>query len=72
MRYNENADAFLEELYKQFNAVTFEQKYSVLCRSLDSLETDHCFSHNPTMEQKCAMLEYEVLHQMGKISLVLA
>ena len=71
MKYTEKADLFLEEFYKQFNAVTPEQKFEVLEQANERLgHSRSCFSRNPTIEQKVAMLEYEILELAGVMDIV--
>lgn len=67
-----HAKKFLDELYASFGSTKDEQKYNVLLLSLGINESSISFSHNPTVAQKCAMLEYEILSNNGLIQLVLA
>ena len=67
MKFNEIADEFLEELYQSVGASTPEQKYNTLVLKLGYQDHTINFSHNPTWEQKQAMLEYEFLEREGLI-----
>ena len=71
MRYNERADDYLKTLYTSVGATTWEQKYNTLCLRLDIKPQNQSFSHDPSWEQKAAMMEYELLDKMRLIQLVL-
>ena len=68
MRYNKESDDFLAALYESVGAKTWEQKFNLLQLKLGG---NNSFSHNPTWEQKTAMLEYELLEKERLIKLVL-
>jgi hypothetical protein len=68
-RYNAEADKYLHELYASVGAMTWEQKYHTLCLKMNVDPRDQSFSHNPTWQQKAAMMEHEVLSARGLITL---
>jgi hypothetical protein len=72
MKYNEEADRFLENFYKQNQSVTAEQKFHAIRKEFDYAIENMSFSHNPTWEQKQGMMEYELLEQKGLIEMILA
>ena len=69
MKYNEKADKYLEEFYRQKKAKTAEQKYHAICKKLKYAERDMSFHSTPdgnvTWEQKQGALEYELLELKG-------
>ena len=72
MKFNEQADQYLQDLYQSVGAITPQQRYNTLFMKLGyhldgSVLT---FSHNPTWEQMAGMLEYEVLENEGLIPIV--
>jgi len=71
MKYNKKADEFLNQLYFIYEAETPDQKYDVLELELDIVPGTQSFSHNPTIQQKISMLEYELLNRNGLIELTL-
>jgi hypothetical protein len=70
MKFNEKADAYLDALYKSVGAVTPEQQFNTLLLKLGVEHQFIGFSHNPTWEQKVAMLEYDILEREGLIEMV--
>ena len=70
MKFNEKADAYLDALYKSVGASTPEQRYNTLILKLGYDHQFIGFSHNPSWEQKQAMLEYDILEREGLIEMV--
>jgi hypothetical protein len=65
MKFNKEADEYIEKLYNSVGATTWEQKYNTLLLKLDLNEECLYFSHNPTVEQKVGMLEYDLVERVG-------
>ena len=61
-KFSKNSDMELKKFYKRFHAETPSDKLIVLDRYFGG---EACFSHEPTIEQKVAMLEYEWLFRNG-------
>lgn len=72
MRFNSIADAYLEKLYASVGAVTDEQKYNTLMLKMGINDSNISFSHDPTWEQKKAMLEYDLLANENLIEQIYA
>ena len=68
-KFNKKADAALTKFYEEREAKTPEQKYVAMN---NFFEGESCYSHNPTIEQKISMMEYEYLGNLGLIKLKLA
>ena len=73
MKYNEKADKYLEDFYRQKKAKTAEQKYHAIRKKLKYAERDMSFHSFPggdvTWEQKQGALEYELLERLDLIEL---
>lgn len=73
MKYNEKADKYLEDFYRQKKAKTAKQKYHAICKKLKYAEQNMSFHSTPggdvTWEQKQGMLEYELLECLNLIQL---
>jgi hypothetical protein len=72
MRYNKEADKFLEDLYKSVGAKTWKQKYNLLEMKLYVVSGSTGFSHDLGWKSKVGCLEYELLERNELIELVLA
>ena len=71
--YGAEADTFLAEFYKSFEADTTQKKIALLeSKFLGADSNFYAFGGDLTDEMKLGCLEYEFLEQMGKITLVLA
>lgn len=68
MKFNKEADQYLDNLYDSVGAKTWNQKYNLLTLLLGQCS----FSHNPTDEQKVGAMEYEILEREGLYTPVLA
>jgi hypothetical protein len=71
-KYNKKADAALAKLYRSVGARSWHQKFNLLELTLGITPGSSCFSHKPTWEAKTGSLEYELLHRLELIELVLA
>ena len=73
-KFNVEADAYLKSLYDSVGATTPEQKYNTIYMKLgyhiDNVTIN--FSHDPSWEQKQAMMEYDILEREGLIQLIYA
>lgn len=69
MKYNKKADKYLTDFYRQKKAKTAEQKFHAIRRKLKCALRNMSFSHDPTWKQKQGMLEYELLEQLGLVTL---
>jgi len=65
MEYINEANSFLDALYKSVGASTAEQKYNTLILRLGYENEFIGFSHIPTWQQKQRMMEYELLDRQG-------
>lgn len=72
MKYNVEADEYLNNLYKSVGAKTDKQKYHTLELKLGIVPGTQSFSHPLSWGQKVGILEYEVLECKELITLVLA
>jgi hypothetical protein len=70
--YGKEADAFLAELYESCGAETTQQKLNVLELRLGKDSNFYAFGGALTDEMKLGCLEYDLLEQANKITLVRA
>lgn len=72
MKFNEQADSYLDTLYKSVGAITAQQQYNTLILALGYGDDTIGFSHDPTWEQKASTLEYDLLERQGLIKITYA
>jgi hypothetical protein len=74
MKYNEKADKYLADFYRQKKAKTAEQKFHAIRKKLKYAERNMSFHSFPggdvTWEQKQGTMEYELLEFLGLITVV--
>jgi hypothetical protein len=71
--YGNEADIFLADIYRSFDADTTPKKIELLeSKFLGGGSNFYAFGGDLTEDMKLGCLEYEFLEQMGKITLVLA
>jgi hypothetical protein len=72
VRFNEKADAYLDELYDSFGATTDYHKLTVLRTKLGGEYNFYCGAGEVAESVKVACLEYEILGNLGLIELHLS
>ena len=71
-RFNKEADACLEDLYKSVGAVTPARKLVILQKEVGGDFNFQAFGGELNEEIRLGCLEYEYLERMGKIEIIFA